>query len=104
MTAMRPLAPLAPLGATINVNIFIDEYNDTATGCSLREAVQSANDNADFGGCTHSGIYGHDTIRILNAGTYAVNRGTEPTIAEDANVYGDLDIIPNVSFDLNPTM
>ncbi len=52
ITAMRPLAPLAPLGATINVNIFIDEYNDTATGCSLREAVQSANDNADFGGCT----------------------------------------------------
>ena len=102
ITAMRPLAPLEPLSATINVSIFIDEYNDTSTGCSLREAVQSANNNADFGGCKHSGTYGHDTIYLMESGTYEVNRGTEPAIAEDANIYGDLDIIPNPSMDINP--
>ena len=95
-TGMRPLAPEVPLGMTINATTTTDEYDTTPNGtCSLREAVQSANNNADFGGCDGSGsFYGHDTI-YLGTGTYLVNRGSGPSISEDANVYGDLDISPS---------
>jgi CSLREA domain-containing protein len=93
-TGMRPLAPQTPLGAVINVTIFTNEYNDSSTGCSLREAVQSANNDANFGGCIATGSYGHDTI-YLGTGTYLFSRGSGPSISEDANVYGDLDISPS---------
>jgi hypothetical protein len=101
-TGMRPLTPEAPLGATINVTVTIDEYNTSGsgTGCSLREAVQSANHDANFGGCIGTGTYGHDTLN-LDTGTYLVNRGFGPSIAEDANVYGDLDIVSNTIVDLS---
>jgi CSLREA domain-containing protein len=46
--------------ATIQVNSLSDT---PATGtCTLREAIASADGNADAGNCTHSGTYGDDTI------------------------------------------
>ena len=45
-------------------------------------------------GAATSQVYGHDVIN-LGIGTYLVSRGSDPTIAEDANVYGDLDISPS---------
>ena len=101
-TGLRPLAPQAPLGAVIYVTIFTNEYNDSNTGCSLREAVQSANNDANFGGCIGTGSYGHDTIH-LGTGSYLFSRGSGPSISEDANVYGDLDILSNSVIDIgNP--
>jgi len=47
----------------INVNTTADEFGSGGS-CSLREAVQSANGDADFGGCNSSGIYGNDVINI----------------------------------------
>ena len=54
--------------ATVKVNILSDEYNDSTTGCSLREAIQTANDNSSFGGCLTLGLV-IDAIS-LPAGTY----------------------------------
>jgi len=85
-TGLRPLAPAAP-GTIINVTIFSDEYGGLSSGCSLREAIQSANNKADFGGCTGSGGYGVDTI-LLPAGTYTLTRSGD----DNTNDYGDLDI------------
>ena len=80
-----PAAPAYAAG-TITVNTTIDEYGAGAN-CSLREAVQSANNNANFGGCALSGTQPF-TIN-LGAGTFQL------TIAganEDVNATGDLDI------------
>ncbi len=83
--------PVAHAAATITVTTTTDELADPGpgTGCSLREAIQSANGDADFGGCTAAGAYGTDTI-VLEAGkTYTLSiTGT----GEDANATGDLDI------------
>ncbi len=92
-TAMRPSAPQAPRDATIEVNIFIDEYNDTNTGCSLREAITASITNVSFGGCA-AGSAALDTI-TLPAGTYTL------TISgiENLNVQGDLDFTINMNHD-----
>ena len=47
--------------ASIVVNTTADEDGTGAT-CSLREAINAANSNANYGGCTGSGAYGTDTI------------------------------------------
>ena len=63
------LAALALLGlaasaraATITPNTLSDEYN-VGTSCSLREAVEAANTDAAFGGCT-AGSGPDETPRI----------------------------------------
>jgi len=72
---------------TINVTTTADEYNaiGAGTGCSLREAIQSANTDSDFGGCTRSGTPPY-TIQI-SANTYSIslnlNNGTENNNQED---------------------
>lgn len=48
--------------ATITVNTTVDE-NGTGANCSLREAIQSANTDTAFGGCT-AGTAGSDTINF----------------------------------------
>ncbi|GEM_PF-1267538 len=63
--------------ATITVNTTVDE-NGTGANCSLREAVLSANANADTGGCSASG-YGTDTI-TLPTGTYTLSAGSALSI------------------------
>jgi hypothetical protein len=61
----------------------------------LREAIQAANTNAAFGGCTAGSGSGNgaDTISIL-AGTYTL---TLAGANEDFNATGDLDITENIS-------
>ena len=81
------------MAATINVNTFADEFG-SGSACSLREAVQSANTNADFGGCTHTGGFGSDTI-TLGQGFYTLSRGnfaSNTDIDEDDNAVIDIDI------------
>src|SRR5690242_20481811 len=67
-----PLMPAQQVYAasTINVNTTADE-NGTGAGCSLREAFKSADDNANFGGCTGSGGGVPFTINVP-AGTYTL--------------------------------
>ena len=78
--------------ATITVTTTSDEFG-SGVNCSLREAVKSANDNANFGTCAHSGSYGTDLI-LLPPGTYEL---TIAGIDEDADASADLDILSNVT-------
>ncbi|MDX6616328.1 MAG: hypothetical protein QOD60_1419 [Solirubrobacterales bacterium] len=76
----------AATAATISVNTTTDEFG-AGGSCSLREAVESANGNVDFGGCSHTGSYGEDTIN-LPAGILALTGAS----GENANAQGDLDV------------
>jgi CSLREA domain-containing protein len=90
MLALPPMAPAAKAkGAKIKVTETGDDYFSGAGGdCSLREAVQAANDDTNFGGCTREGTGTKDTI-VLRAGeTYTRSRAG----IDDTNVDGDLDI------------
>jgi CSLREA domain-containing protein len=73
--------------ATVEVSTTADEYGP-GSSCSLREAVESTNGDADFGGCVGEGAYGDDTI-LLPGGVYALTRSGG---LEDANNLGDIDV------------
>jgi CSLREA domain-containing protein len=79
----------APAG-TITVNTIVDEY-DTGGNCSLREAIQAANTDSAFGGC--SGGSGDDII-TLPAGTYTLTLTYD---VDDSNAHKDLDISSNIT-------
>jgi uncharacterized repeat protein (TIGR01451 family)/CSLREA domain-containing protein len=100
-----PQATLETQAATINVNTTSDEFDNVIpnSNCSLREAIVSANENHDIGGCSHSGSYASDTIRIP-AGIYNLTRVEScPLVCNDQD-WGDLDILSNVTLDgVGPT-
>jgi CSLREA domain-containing protein len=79
--------------ATLTPDTTADEFDPVADGdCSLREAVESANRDADFGGCLGVGAYGDDVI-VLAAAVYTLDRppGSELELGYD-NAGGDLDL------------
>ncbi len=80
---------LSPAVAVIEVTTLDDEYNTDLAQCSLREAIWSAIHNTDFGGCTHSGDWGFDTINLPAGGFDFTIIGIE-----DAGIAGDLDLYP----------
>jgi CSLREA domain-containing protein len=85
------VAPAGAGAATIPVTTVNDEIAGDAD-CSLREAVQSARDNAaDTTGCVNGDAATVDTI-VLNATTYTLDVGDQvnPT-NENSNQTGDLD-------------
>ena len=84
MTLLLP--PPVAHAAAINVTTTLDEYGAAGAGCSLREAIQAANTDAAFGGCTAGNSA--DTIN-LPAGTYTLTRAG---VDEDSNATGDLDV------------
>ena len=84
------LQPRPVYAATIVVNTTDDEYG-SGTGCSLREAIQAANNDATFGGCTAGS---GDDIITLPAGTYTLSI---TGIGEEDNATGDLDIDSNIT-------
>ncbi len=78
---------------SVTVSTVNDEYDmsGSSTGCSLREAIKTANDSLDFGGCTRAvagDVSGPDTI-LLPSGTYTL---TLTGAVEDLDATGDLDI------------
>ena len=90
----------AAIGATINVTTTADDYDIAVpnASCSLREAVQSSNDGADRGGCTHFGSYAVSTTIVLGPGSYVLSR---VGLDEDANQTSDLDITDSVTISGN---
>lgn len=81
-------APQTPL-ATIRVTTPTDEYGEDGDDslCSLREAIQTANEHSSFGGCAIDGT--GSLVITIPAGTYSLTRhGSD----EDDNASGDLDI------------
>ncbi len=81
------LVPSAAMAANIDVDTVADEYG-TGAGCSLREAVQAANDDVAFGGCT-AGSGPADAIMLDPGAVYTLGL---PGAGEDANATGDLDL------------
>ena len=77
--------------AAITVNTTMDEYNTNPSNCSLREAIQAANKDIAFGGCTTGS--GDDVI-TLPAGTYPL---TIPGTGGGLNADGDLVIGTNIT-------
>jgi CSLREA domain-containing protein len=60
--------------ATITPDVLTDEYTTVGDSCSLREAIQSANNNADFGDCDATGPgYSVDDRVVLDPGTYQLS-------------------------------
>jgi CSLREA domain-containing protein len=92
------VTPAHAAGSTITVSTTTDEYDNVTVpgaGCSLREAITSANTNSAFGGCTAGTGFGFDPDTItVPAGTYTLTRAGA---SEDANVTGDLDILDSVT-------
>jgi CSLREA domain-containing protein len=88
------LAPAAARAATITPSITGTDEFGTGAGCSLREAIESANGNADFGGCAHTGTYGNDTVQLIGGVTYARTITGE----DNLNASGDLDVRSNITF------
>ncbi len=86
------LQAVSARAATITVTTTSDEFG-SGVGCSLREAVRTANSNSDFGSCAHSGGFGADLI-LLPPGTYEL---TLAGIDEDANATADLDILSSLT-------
>ncbi len=84
------LSPAAVHADTIAVDITSDDFDVVPDAdCSVREAVQTANVDANFGGCAQTGTSsGPDTITIP-AGTYTLTGAA----GENLNLSGDLDIV-----------
>jgi hypothetical protein len=83
----------APAGAaTITVTTENDFFGVGPSGCSLRRAINAANNNSDFNGCVGVGPYGDDTI-VFAPGvvtvTLTLNTGGGDN---DSNGYRDLDV------------
>jgi len=82
-------APAIPAAAVIAVTTTVDDFG--GVGCSLREAIQSANTGSNFGGC--SGANASANTISLPAGTYTLTGAA----GEDSNASGDLDIKDNLT-------
>ena len=80
--------------AEIKVNTKLDEFGENTEKCSLREAVQTANGDVEFGGCVRDGSGIADTILLVGSNKYERSRdGTD-----DNNAAGDLDILGTTTF------
>jgi CSLREA domain-containing protein len=82
-------ARAAPDATPIVVATAIDDFGGSF-GCSLREAIQSANTDTAFGGCAAGS---GDDIITLPAGTYTLTGAA----GENSNASGDLDIRSNLT-------
>ncbi|MDO8494598.1 MAG: hypothetical protein Q7S68_04600 [Deltaproteobacteria bacterium] len=84
--------------AVIDVSTLADEYNTSGVGagCALREAVEAANIDLAFGGCSAGG--GDDTIN-LPSGTYFLTQlgGGLVGLSEVTTYLGDIDINSNIT-------
>ncbi|MEO6062948.1 MAG: choice-of-anchor Q domain-containing protein [Thermoflexales bacterium] len=82
--------PDAPAGL-IAVTTLSDQFGPDFDVCSLREAIQTANGNSTFGGC--SGAGGSETIQ-LGAGNHILSfQGAN----DDTNAIGDLDVTTSMT-------
>ncbi len=93
--ALVSLAALAP-GASAAVDV--TDSGDGGAGCTLREAVKSANDDLSFGGCIDAlPVDTWDEIELDAGSTYTLTG----LPGDDANSSGDLDIADSVLFYAN---
>src|SRR6266508_3552518 len=97
--ALLLIVPGSAQAATIAPNTTADEYDAIPDAtCSLREAVQTADTNSNFGGCVASGGFGTDTVQ-LPTGTYMLT--IDPT-GGDLNDSGDLNTFSDMTIEASP--
>ena len=91
------LAPAGASAATIPVTTNGDEYN-TGPLCSLREAVQTTNTDAAFGGCAPDGQFTSDPDEIeVPSNTYALDEiGCGESDVGTDNACEDIDVLAAV--------
>jgi CSLREA domain-containing protein len=85
------LAPTSALAEDITAGEPTDEYG-TGAGCSLREAVQTANTDTNFGGCTQVGGATEADNILLTQATYVLTRDAMADAGPD-NSTADLDVV-----------
>jgi CSLREA domain-containing protein len=90
---MSPLASAAEIKVTETTDDF---FAGSGGACSLREAIQGANTDGDFGGCDRTGGGTADTIKLRGGSTYARTRAG----IDDTNQNGDLDIAGDTTFEV----
>ena len=79
--------------ASITVSNTADSFDMGGTGpCSLRDAIQSVNNNAAFGGCSPSGGGAIDTVILTATTPYTL---TIDGPSDNTNATGDLDVVDN---------
>jgi CSLREA domain-containing protein len=79
--------------AVITVTTNLDQFGTGAPGeCSLREAIQSANQDSDFDQCVGVGPYGNDVIVFSPTVTLVQLAIVGPGADNDDNSFLDLDI------------
>lgn len=88
-------APAVAGAATISVTGTGDEFGAGAP-CTLREAVQAANIDADFGGCERTGGGFADSIVLEGGETYLRSLGG----VDDVNASGDLDVVGKLTIEV----
>ena len=84
------LSPAGAGAATFAPNTTADEFDlvGSGAGCSLREAIEAASTDGDFGGCSGADE-GEDTIILRKGAVYG--RALEG-VGDNVNATGDLDI------------
>ena len=87
------ILPCAAAAATIAVNTDADEFATGPAGCAMREAVQAANTNLDFGGCQRQGGGVDDVVTLKGGESYLFTR----VGADDINEAGDLDVVGSLT-------
>ncbi len=88
------LAPASASAGTITPNALGDDFGNPGS-CSLREAIEAANTDGDFGGCTAVGAMvdeDEDTIVLQSGSTYGLTLTPFPLGVDDTNETGDLDV------------
>ena len=92
LAALFLVGPEPVFAATLRVNTFDQVHVGL---CTLADAINSANANADMGGCTHTGTYGTDTI-VLSIGIYNLTLADHTTGSPSSSglpaITGDLTI------------
>jgi hypothetical protein len=85
-----PFGPLPVHAAVITVNTEASSFTDS--GCSLNEAILSANADDDVGDCLGSGLYGVDTI-VFADGVNLINVTSDlVAIQDDLTINGGGDV------------
>jgi CSLREA domain-containing protein len=93
----------ASAAATISPDTGSDEFDlAPAGGCSLREAIQTANTDTDFGGCAHTGSFGSLDEVLVRGGTTYLRSQLAPGGDDFANAIGDLDVSDDLSLAEDP--
>ncbi|OTG68168.1 hypothetical protein B9T25_05610 [Acinetobacter sp. ANC 4470] len=76
---LSAMSLMAAEDKTIYVNTFVDENGENLNNCSLREAIQTAEDNKSYGGCSAGNTTnGLKDIIQLEAGEYVLKSELRP--------------------------